>query len=126
MLQKHQLIPHFAVTDLAGARVDYTSVWQRRNLVLVTLPRAEAPSRTYADRLVNRVHAPDDDNTTWVITEDRVAGVSCPSVVIADQWGEIVHLVHPSRVEDLPAPDELMEWVRYLGYRCPECEGEAR
>jgi hypothetical protein len=52
MLQPHHLVPHFEVTDLAGERVHYSSVWQRRHLVLVMLPNGHAPSRDYADRLM--------------------------------------------------------------------------
>ena len=125
MLQAHHLVPHFDVTDLAGERVQYSSLWQRRNLVLVTLPGAEAPAE-YAVRLMALVRGLDDEDTKWIVTEDRIAGVPCPSVVVADRWGEVAHMAHPSRVGDLPAPEELVEWVRYLEYRCPECEGEAR
>lgn len=126
MLQVHDLVPHFEVTDLAGEYVRYTSLWQRKNLVLVTLPHAAPPARGYAGRLMAVVGRLNDNDTKWIVTEDRVAGVPCPSVVVADQWGEVAHLAHPSRVEDLPASEELVEWVRYLEYRCPECEGEAR
>ena len=126
MLQTHQLIPHFDVTDLAGERVHYSSLWQRKNLVLVTLPDVEARSLHYAGRLMALARGLNDVDTKWIVTEERVAGVPCPSVVVADQWGEVAHVAHPSRVEDLPAPEELVEWVRYLGCRCPECEGEAR
>jgi hypothetical protein len=72
-----------------------------------------------------RVHGLDDD-TEWIVTRDAVEGLPCPGVVVADQWGEIAHVVRSLQVEDLPAPDELIEWVRYLQYRCPECEGEAK
>ena len=126
MLQPHHLVPHFQVTDLAGERVHYSSLWQRRNLVLVTLPNVHAPSRGYADRLMALVRRLNDDDTKWIVTADRVTGVPYPGVVVADRWGEVAHVAYPSRVEDLPAPDELVEWVRYLEYRCPECEGEAK
>ena len=126
MLQTYHLVPHFDVTDLAGERVHYSSLWQRKNLVLVTLPDAEAPAREYVDRLMALVRGLNDEDTKWIVTEDRIAGVLCPSVVVADRWGEVAHVAHPSRVEDLPAPEELVDWVRYLAYRCPECEGEAR
>lgn len=126
LLQTHHLVPHFEVTDLAGEHVHYSSFWQRRNLVLVTLPGADAPSRDYAERLMALVRGLNDDETKWIVTEDRIAGVPCPGVVVADQWGEVAHVAHPARVEDLPAPEELVEWARYLEYRCPECEGEAK
>ena len=126
MLQTHHLLPHFEVTDLAGEHVHYSSLWQRKNLVLVTLPDAAAPSRDYAERLKALARGMNGDDTKWIVTEDRVAGVPCPSVVVAARWGEVAHLAHPTAVEGLPTPEELVEWVRYLEYRCPECEGEAR
>ena len=126
MLQPYDLLPHFEVADLGGERVSYSSIWQRKNLVLVMLPDADPPSRNYADRLIAKVRGLNDDDTKWIVTEDRVAGVPCPSVVVADRWGEVAHVAHPTAVDGLPTPEELVEWVRYLEYRCPECEGEAR
>ena len=38
MLQPHDLLPHFEVADLGGEHVRYSSIWQRKNLVLVMLP----------------------------------------------------------------------------------------
>jgi hypothetical protein len=126
MIQARGLVPHFTVSNFQGERVQYSSVWQRKNLVLVMLPDVEASSRTYADRLMARVRTLDEDDTEWVITADRVGGLPCPGVVIADRWGEVVHLESPSDTADLPTPDELLEWVHYLQHQCPECEGEAR
>jgi len=94
--------------------------------VLVMLPDSDPPSRNDADRLITRVRGLNDDDTEWIVTRDPVEGLPCPGVVVADQWGEIAHVVHSSQVEDLPPPDELIEWVRYLQSKCPECEGEAK
>jgi hypothetical protein len=126
MLQPHDLLPHFEVADIRGERVSYSSIWQRKNLVLVMLPDSDPPSRNYADRLMAKVRGLNDDDTEWIVTRDAVEGLQCPGVVVADRWGEIAHVVHSSQVEDLPPADELIEWVRYLQYRCPECEGEAK
>ena len=73
-----------------------------------------------------KVRGLSDDETEWIVTRDPVEGLPCPGIVVADRWGEIAHVVHSSQVEDLPPADELIEWVRYLQYRCPECEGEAK
>lgn len=126
MLQPQDQVPHFEVTDIRGERVEYSSIWQRKNLVLVTLPDSDSSSQGYADQLMARVPAPDQDDTAWILTRDGVPGLPHPSVVVADRWGEIVHVAHPSAVQDLPALDEIAEWVRYLQHRCPECEGEAK
>jgi hypothetical protein len=119
-------VPHFEVTDLRGKRVRYSAIWQRKNLVLVTLPDPDSSSRDYADQLMAQVPGPNEDDTAWILTRDSVAGLPQPGVVVADRWGEIVHVAHPSAVHDLPGPDDIAEWVRYLQHRCPECEGEAR
>jgi hypothetical protein len=47
-------------------------------------------------------------------------------VLIADQWGEIVHLVAAIDVDHMLTPRELLERVEYVASRCPECEGEAK
>jgi hypothetical protein len=60
-----------------------------------------------------------------VVTRDTVMGVRTPSVVIADRWGEVLHITEPSSSAGLPPPDELIEWIDYIRQRCPECEGEA-
>lgn len=126
MLQPHDLVPHFEVTDLRGERVQYSSIWQRKNLVLVTLPDPDSSARGYGDWLMARVSGPTDDDTEWIVTRDRIAGLSAPGVVVADRWGEVVYVAYPSQVQDLPPPAEIAEWLRYLQYRCPECEGEAK
>jgi hypothetical protein len=126
MLQPHDLVPHFEVTDLRGERIRYSSIWQRRNLVLVTLPGSGPPSRDYARRLPAPAAGPDDADTVWIATTDTVEGLPPPGLVIADRWGEVVHVAHPAQVQDLPAPDEIADWVQWLRHRCPECEGEAR
>lgn len=103
-----------------------TTIWQRKNLVLVTLPDFDSPSAAYAGRLVAQVRGVEEDDTEWVVTRDRIPAVSCPGVVVADQWGEIAFVADAPRAEELPMPDELLEWVAHLRHRCPECEGEAR
>jgi peroxiredoxin len=52
-------------------------------------------------------------------------GVEGAVVVIADQYGEIHHAAGAGEEHDLPAPDEVVEWLRYLAVQCPECQGEA-
>jgi hypothetical protein len=41
---RHQgdLIPHINVTTVDGGRFAYSDIWQRKNLVLVSLPHEEA------------------------------------------------------------------------------------
>ncbi len=119
-------VPHFDVMALDGRRVRYAEVWQRRNLVLACLPHAAAG----AARWLEEVHEHDRElerlETTFVATADGVPGVPCPGLIIADRWGEVMHRDTPSDVSGLMAVDDLLEWVRYVQYKCPECEGEAR
>ena len=125
MLHRGDLLPHFEVTDLYGKRVDYSSIWQRKNLVLVMLSDTDPLSRSYAEQLMARGR--DSENgTEWVVTCDRIAGMPNPGAVIADRWGELMHVAHAPDVAHLPAPDELVEWADYVQHRCPECEGEAK
>jgi hypothetical protein len=126
MLQPGDLLPHFDVTDLGGKRIEYSSIWQRRNLVLVTMSEADSSSGTYAERLIARAREFNEDHTEWVVTRDRIAGLPNPGAIVADRWGEVMHVVHPSDVASLPAPDDLVEWVNFVQHRCPECEGEVK
>jgi hypothetical protein len=126
MLRRGDSVPHFSVTTVDGREVRYSMIWQRRNLVLITIPTGDSASaRTYVSQLTAEMPAFKGHDTECVITRDVVAGIPSPAVVIADRWGEIVQVMTGSEVADLPPPPELLEWVEYVQSRCPECEGEA-
>jgi hypothetical protein len=128
MLQPGDLIPHFEATSLEGDPVSYSAIWQRRNLVLITVPSSD-PDGTfsrYVSQLTARGRPFTGDDTEWVITRDAVAGIPCPGVVVADRWGEIVLVASGSRAVDLPPSHEVTEWVTYVQHQCPECQGEAQ
>jgi hypothetical protein len=61
-----------------------------------------------------------------VVTRDRVPGLQAPATLVADRWGEIVYVTDTSRVDELPASSDLLDWLDYVDRRCPECEGETR
>jgi hypothetical protein len=90
------------------------------------LPDADPSSRSYAEQLMARGRDSREVDTEWVVTCDRIAGMSSPGAVVADRWGELIHVAHAQDVAHLPVPDGLVEWVDYVQRRCPECEGEAR
>lgn len=115
-------MPHFKVTTISGETIDYAKdVWQRKNLVLIAVP-AGTDERELSPR-----YAPlASEDTKVVITSAAVSGITPPSVVLADQWGEIVHTAAGAAVPDLPRPDDLRAWLEHVRQRCPECEGEAR
>ena len=126
VLQPGNLLPHFTVTDLYGRQVDYSSIWQRKSLVLVMLPDTNPASQSYAAQLIARGRDSQENDTEWLVTCDHIAGVPTPAAIVADRWGELMHVSYAPDIAHLPGADELVEWVDYMRRRCPECEGEAR
>ena len=123
-LQRGDQVPRFEVRNLQGDPFSYSTIWQRENLVLVTLP--EDVELGNASALASRTRDFAERETVLVITRDRIAGLPTPGAVVADRWGEIVHVAAAPDVSALPAASELIEWIDYVRIRCPECEGEAR
>jgi hypothetical protein len=118
------LVPHFAVRLLDGQPIRYGDLWQRRNLLLVAVAdEATESAQRYLSGLSAIVPALEANETNLVVTSDRIAGLPAPSVVVADRWGEIVHLgaSQPGREDELPQPKDLLEWIRFLRIQCPEC-----
>jgi len=125
MLKQGDLLPHFSVTDLAGQRVDYASIWQRKNLVLVMLSDAGRSSHAYAEQLMAQARGSKQGDIAWLVTGDHIAGLPSPVAIVADRWGELMLVAVRLQRSQLPAPEELVEWVDFVRHRCPECEGEA-
>ena len=118
-------VPHFDVTTLDGSRVRYSDIWQRQNLLLVTLPAADpSDARQYAAALIDRLR-PLPADTECVVTTDAVAGIRTAGVVVADRWGEIYCAREAAATADLPTADEITGWLDYVRSECPECQGEA-
>jgi hypothetical protein len=127
MLQTGDLVPHFTVTTFSGESFDYSDIWQRKNLVLVLLPHADSAATTrFVDQLTAQMSQLTSDDSACVMTRDSISGVQSPGIVVADRWGEIHHLAGGKTVDDLPGPDDVIEWLRYVQHQCPECEGESR
>lgn len=122
MLQRGDAVPLFTVRTNEGQTLTYASLWQQRNLVLITL--AEEPSDDQAKRIAGT--AKKDPDTEWVVTRDAIEGVPHPGVLVADRWGEIVHIASTSADDGQANVDDLLEWLHFTRMRCPECEGEAR
>ena len=126
MLQARDLISHFNVTTLSGERFAYAEIWQRKNLVLVSLPPSDsAASDKYVSQLTSQISELTGDDNAFVITRDKVSGLPSPGVVVADRWGEIQYVADAAGVDDLPSPQELIGWLQYVQSQCPECQGEA-
>ena len=44
-------------------------------------------------------------------------------LIVADEWGEIYFAAEADADHaGLPAPDEIVEWARFVAVQCPECE----
>jgi hypothetical protein len=126
-LQRGDLVPHFNVTTVQGSRFEYSTIWQNRNLVLITLPASDsASSREYGRQFGAEVASFRQHNTECVVSRDVVRGIASPSVVVADRWGEIVHVATGADIAGLPSPSELFDWIEYLERQCPECQGETK
>jgi len=127
MLERGDRVPHFEVATLDGRRARYTDVWQRKNLLLVSVSEVESSeSSGYLAQLSAGMPALTAHDTAFVVTRDPVDGAPRPGVVIADRWGEIHFVARAPAAGELPDADELIGWLRYVQQQCPECEGEAR
>jgi hypothetical protein len=109
-----------------GTRIEYHDFWQKKNLVLVTLPDEEATAEAYAMSLVALEPDMAYQDARVIVTATRIEGIPSPGVVVADRWGEVYYVQAANRAAELPGSDELMEWVRYVRNECPECQGETR
>lgn len=126
VLERGDRVPHFDVHDLSGQPIRYATIWQAKRLVLIALrPERSADEDAYLTRL-GTLASSLDPQTALVITRDPVQGVDAPGVVIADEWGEIFHARSASDFDGLPDAQDLVDWVRFVRFKCPECEGEAR
>ena len=125
VLRRGNTVAHFSVRTLAGEMFSYATIWQRQNLVLAVLSPSEPPGH-YVTGLTDLAGELRDTQTTCVITRDPVRGLPAPALLVADRWGEIVHIVTGVMTDDLPPPGDVLDWVHYVSHRCPECEGEAK
>jgi hypothetical protein len=128
MVQRGEQVPHFTVRTMDGMRVNYSEIWQRRNLLLVCLlaEASDDSSRSYVSELNSRAVEIRQQDAEHVITTECISGLPCPGVVVADRWGEIYFVAAGATVGRLPGPDELLAWLQHIKYECPECQGEAR
>ncbi len=127
LLHARDLMPMFRVTnDLDGSSVDYRDLWQRRNLLLVSVRQADPTSRPYVESLAAKATDLRAHDTAFIVTTDEIAGVPMPGIVIADRWGEIYFVTDAVSAAALPDPEDLIAWLRYVQRECPECQGETR
>lgn len=125
MLDRGDAVPNLEVMTLGGDVFGYSTIWQRKNLVLITRS-PNASDGSYVSELSSLSSEFNARECVSVITRDGVAGLPTQGALVADRWDEIVHVVVASDIADLPTPAELLVWVEHLEIRCPECEGEAK
>ena len=125
ILKRGDHLPHFEVRTVQGGVFRYSTIWQNKNLLLVLLPK-ESSDAGYVSHLRAYDAEFGDLDTQCVIARDEVAGVRAPAVLLADRWGEVIHITAASESAQSPAADDLLPWLQYIQNRCPECEGEAK
>jgi hypothetical protein len=112
---------------ILGAPFSYGSIWQRRQLVLITAGGVDEHSaRRHALELKSRAAEFDSCDTEVIVTRDPVPGIPEHATVVADRWGAIIYIEDRSDVTALPDVQDLLDQAAYVQSRCPECEGEAR
>jgi peroxiredoxin len=116
MLAPGDHLPHLTLTTVTGDRIAYRDLWQRRNVAIVSTPDADR-AQAFADAAAEFAKR----NAVCIATHQILDVPPCPGVVIADRWGEIVHVAR-----EVPAVEDVLEWLDHVELRCPECEGEAR
>lgn len=127
MLARGDLIPHFTVTTIDGTRIEYRTLWQHTNLLLISIDDDRSPAAAaYLQWLADARGDLTAYDTALVITRDVIVGVPRPGFVIADRWGEVHFVEERSTLADLPPVSELVESLRFVQVQCPECQGEAR
>jgi hypothetical protein len=128
MLAAGDIVPLFEVVAVDGRTVAYRDVWQRRPLLLVSLKGGDGTRvPVYLDALGAQAAGLALHGTAVVVTREHVDGVDGPGVVVADRWGEVQFATRARPdLSDMPPPDTLIEWLRFVQYQCPECQGEAR
>ena len=116
----------FTARNADGTLVRYDDIWQRKNLLLVSLPPDDPKAAAYATSLSVLEGDLAAYDTALLVTTTRIEGVPSPGVVVADRWGEVYYVQEADRAADLPPPDELIDWLRFVRNECPECQGETR
>lgn len=117
MFEPRTRVPHFVVTAVDGQVVDYRSIWQKANLLLVCLDESEAarPLAGIAAELIGRESEFESLQARLVVTGDAIVSIPRPGVVIADRWSEIHATLDAAAVSDA---NDLLEWLRFIERRC--------
>lgn len=107
-----------AVAEL-GAVADRVEEWGGRILVVVPGEAGEEDEPGAVGLI------PSSSGTVEILADPRgqLATDDNARVAVADEWGEIYFATDPGPAHEFPAPEEVVEWVRFIAIQCPECEG---
>jgi hypothetical protein len=122
-VNRGEQLPLFRVIDVDGREHAYADLWQR-TAILLLLVRDDDPHR-YHQQVAARRSEIQSYDAAVIVARGPIAGISEPAALIADRWGE-VQFSTSSTDGTMPTLDELIDWLKYVQQRCPECEGEAR
>lgn len=126
-IRAHDPMPMFTASTIADGRVvRYGDIWQRKNLLLVSLPVDDPTAAAYRASLSVIESDLDAYDAALVVTTTPIEGIPSPGVTVADRWGEVYYVHDAERASSLPTPAELIDWLRFVRNECPECQGETR
>lgn len=117
MFEPRERVPHFVVRTLDGDAVEYQSIWQKSQLLLISLDESEASRRFAAigQELAVRTADLAAVQARLVVTRDVVSGAPRPGALVADRYGEIYASL--GALADTDA-DDLLDWLRVVQSRC--------
>lgn len=117
MFEPREKVVHFLVHARGGETVDYRTIWQKAQLLLVSLDDSPASDRltTIADDLSRRQDELVSVQSRLVVTYDAVAGAPRPGVLVADRWGEVYATLDASAET---SADDLIDWLRFVQRKC--------
>lgn len=117
MFEPREKVTHFLVRARDGATVDYRTIWQNAQLLLVCLDDSSTSDRLtiIADELAGRQDELADIQSRLVVTYDEVLRAPRPGVLIADRWGEVYATLDASAST---SADDLIEWLRFVQRKC--------
>ncbi len=104
---------------LHGRQADLTAE-KARVLVIAVAPEAEA-RRRFGDKLPTFTVLADEEGTLHrqygAVLPD---GPFRPLVLIADRYTKIYAQYAPAPETPWPTPDDVLEWLAFIGMQCPE------
>ena len=118
-------LPDLEVPTLDGDMVRLRT-HSRLATVLLALHPDCAPCQAYRETIEQHaVQVREWDGRVVAIAAHDAAGIEAPSVLVADQWGELAAVENAGAQHAFIDAQEVIDWLRFLATKCPECEGEA-